>query len=122
LKTISLAEKRDNNLKLTEIQDKIKINDNDIKNSFIQNSGGINQNDSLLDEFLSFKNENSEKYKFEIQDKYILPKNSKIIKEIQSDGKLIRFYENNIIDVISKNQNMTRVYLITILIFYFHKL
>lgn len=108
----SIKDKRQNNLKLSKINESIKIDDNKIKNNFIQHSEGLNQDDSLLEEFLNFKNEDLNKYKFEIQEKYILPKKSKVIKEIQSEGKLIRFYENNIIDVISKNQNMTRVFFI----------
>ena len=104
-----MKEKRKNKFKLSRINEKIKFDDNDIKNSFILHSEGINQDDSLIEEFLSFKNEDLNKYKFEIQEKYILPIKSKILKEIESEGKLIRFYDNNVIDVISKNQNITRV-------------
>jgi len=96
-------------LKITNINHKLNIDDDNIKERLNQNTRELNKNDSLLDEFLNFKNENMEKYKFDIQEKYILPKNSKIIKEVQSEGKMIRFYENNVIDVISKNQNITRV-------------
>ncbi len=96
-------------MKITNINHKLNIDDDNIKERLNQNTRELNKNDSLLDEFLNFKNENMEKYKFDIQEKYILPKNSKIIKEVQSEGKMIRFYENNVIDVISKNQNITRV-------------
>ena len=109
IRTNSLKEKRQNKFKLSRINDAVKIDDNNIKNSFIEYSEGVNRDDSLLEEFLSFKNEDLDKFKFDIQEKYVLPKKSKIEKEIQSEGKLIRFYENNVIDVISKNQNMTRV-------------
>jgi len=99
----------------TKMNETIKLDDNNIKNNFIFHDQCLkNQNDSLLDEFLSFKNEDLDKFKFEIQDKYILPKNSKVIKEIQSEGKLIRFYENNVIDVITKAQNLTRVFILLI--------
>lgn len=105
-----MKEKRENNFNLSRINEAIKIDDDNIKNSFIQHSEGLNQNDSLLEEFLSFKNEDLvDKYKFEIQEKYVLPKTVIIVKEIQSEGKFIKFYDNNVIDVISKNQNLTRV-------------
>lgn len=78
-----------------------------IKNLF--DNEDINKNDSLLEEFFEFKNEDFEKYKFVMLEKYQFPSSIKINKEIQSEGKLIRFFENSVIDVISKNKNLTRV-------------
>lgn len=105
----SLVEKRDLNIKLTNINDKIPIDDHEIKSSFIFHKEEQNVNDSLVEEFLNFKNEKVDKYRFDIKEQYILPKDSRVIKEIMSEGKLIRFYNNDVIEVISKHQNLTRV-------------
>lgn len=76
----------------------------DIKNSL---------NDSMLDELAEFKKEELLSYKFEIPLKYQIGKNIKIINEsVRDDGKLVKYYENSVVEIISKNKNITRVYII----------
>jgi hypothetical protein len=67
--------------------------------------------DSIIEEFETFKNEDPNIYKFEIPSKYIFSTTLKVVKEQNMpDGRIIRYYENSVIEVVTKNKNITRVY------------
>lgn len=66
--------------------------------------------DSIMEEYRNFKNEDSSIYKHEIPLKYQFSNNIKIKNEqSMPDGRTLRYYENSVIEVISKNKNLTRV-------------
>jgi hypothetical protein len=81
----------------------------DLKAVNIKKFKGEN-NDSIIEEFENFKNEDTSLYKFEIPTKYNFSTTVKVEKEQNMpDGRIIRYYENSVIEVVSKNKNLTRV-------------
>ena len=64
---------------------------------------------SLLTELENFKEE-EHLYKFEIPSKYHMPQFTKCKKEKKIKGRLVRFYENSVIDIIGKKKTITRIY------------
>ena len=62
----------------------------------------------LLVELENFKKE-EKIYKFEIPLKYQMSKFEKCIKERKIKGRLVKFYENSVIDIINKNKTVKDV-------------
>lgn len=65
-------------------------------------------NRSLLTELENFKKE-EESYKFEIPQKYQNMQLVKCVKEQAIKGKLVRFYDNSVIDIVDKKKTIKRV-------------
>ena len=63
----------------------------------------------LLVELENFKKEENI-YKFEIPLKYQMSKFEKCIKERKIKGRLVKFYENSVIDIINKNKTVKRIF------------
>lgn len=63
----------------------------------------------LLVELENFKKE-EKIYKFEIPLKYQMSKFEKCIKERKIKGRLVKFYENSVIDIINKNKTVKRIF------------
>ena len=64
---------------------------------------------SLITELENFKEE-EHLYKFEIPSKYQMPQFTKCKKEKKIKGRLVRFYENSVIDIIGKKKTITRIF------------
>ena len=64
---------------------------------------------SLLEELDNFKKE-EKLYQFEIPPKYVMSQFVKCKKEKQIKGRLVRFYENKVIDIIGKKKTITRIF------------
>ena len=64
---------------------------------------------TLLEELENFKKE-EKLYKFEIPSKYVMSQFVGCKKEKQIKGRLVRFYENKVIDVIGKKKTITRIF------------
>ena len=65
----------------------------------------------MLQELSNFKVEGQNNFKFEIPIKYQLGKNLKVVKEnARNDGTLVKYYENSVVDLVSKNNNLNRVF------------
>jgi hypothetical protein len=91
------------------------LNNNQDKqyNNLVENNNNINidniNEDSMIIELNEFKEDKLINYKFEIPLKYQMSKNVKVVGEnVKNDGKIVKYYENSVVDVISKN-NITRV-------------
>lgn len=63
----------------------------------------------LLVELENFKKE-EKIYKFEIPLKYQMSKFEKCIKERKIKGRLVKFYENSVIDIINKSKTVKRIF------------
>ena len=67
--------------------------------------------DSMTEELKNFQNEDIINYKFEIPLKYQIGKNVKVVNEsVRKDGKLLKYYENSVLEIISKNNTLSRVF------------
>ncbi len=68
-------------------------------------------NDSMMKELETFKQEDLSSFKFEIPAKYQMGKNVKVVKEIsRKDGAILKYYENSILEVIYKNKTTNRIF------------
>jgi hypothetical protein len=75
------------------------------------------EEDSMVAELKEFKKEDLGLYKFDIPLKYQLAKNVKVSSECtRPDGKLVKYYENSVVEIITKNKTVTRVIYLLILI------
>lgn len=74
------------------------------------------ENDSMLLELKEFKEDDLGNFKFEIPTKYHFKQNTKLTNEMQIDGKLVKYYDNSIVEIITKNKTLTRVIFIFYLI------
>jgi hypothetical protein len=81
-----------------------------LKTSIIGRSDvDLYEDDSMLMELKEFKDDDIINYKFEVPLKYQISKGIKIINEEQKEGKFIRYYENKVIEIVTKSKNITRV-------------
>ena len=97
----------------SSVKDKIKkhINSNDTCGTPTNKSDNIKQKDedSILNELIAFKNEDNFLYRTEIPMKYRTDKLKLLKEDVKNDGKITRYFENNVIEVITKNGNLTKV-------------
>jgi len=77
-------------------------------------TGRINivEDDSFLNELIDFKNEDKDNllYRTDIPMRYQTDKLKLLREEVKNDGKITRYYENNVITVQTKNGNLTKVF------------
>lgn len=66
--------------------------------------------DSMIAELEDFKLDDLSNYTFEIPLKYQISKHAKVESEDKrNDGKVVKYYDNAIVEIISRNKNVTRV-------------
>jgi hypothetical protein len=67
-------------------------------------------NDSIIEEYKEFKNEDIGRYKHDVPLKYQFGGAVKVVNEQKmADGRLLRYFDNSVIELVSRNGTVTRV-------------
>jgi hypothetical protein len=78
------------------------------------------EEDSMIVELEEFKQDDLGYYTFEIPPKYQISKSVRLDSEdLKKDGKLVKYYNNSVVEIVAKNKTISRVHIYIFLIYFF---